>query len=289
MSGYADYMCAKNILIAHASVYHLYNNEFRKDQGGQIGISLSAEWYEPQTKDDVEAAENLIQFEVGIFANPIFSEAGNYPSVVKERIAARSQAQGFLRSRLPELTPEEVAFIKGSSDFFGLNHYSTVITNRNESMSENSNSPFYYDDVGITPDQSSRIKAPWGLYKILRKIREEYNNPAIIISENGFSNQGGLIDDDRIHYFRTYINAVLDAIDDGCDVRAYTAWSLMDNFEWALGYTERLGLYEVDYESPERTRTPRKSAYFYKEMLRTRTLDYHYEPDMSLGISVVSN
>ncbi|CAG9566625.1 unnamed protein product [Danaus chrysippus] len=275
--------------MAHASVYHLYNNEFRKGQGGQIGIGLNGKWYEPQTEDDVEAAENFIQFELGIYANPIFSEAGDFPSAVKERIAARSQAQGFLRSRLPELTPEEVAFIKGSSDFFGLNHYSTVITNKTKSIREDSSSPLYIDDVGLNVEQSDHIKVPWGLYNMLIKIRDEYNNPTVVIAENGFSTEGGLIDDDRIHYFRTHIDAVLDAIDDGCDVKLYTAWSLMDNFEWTLGYNGRFGLYEVDYESPERTRTPRKSAYFYKEMLRTRTLDYHYEPDMSLGLNVDDN
>ncbi|CAG9566619.1 unnamed protein product [Danaus chrysippus] len=195
ISGYADYMCAKNLLVAHANVYHLYNNEFRSLQDGQIGITLSAKWYEPESDRDIEAAEDTIQFE----------------------------------------------------------------------------------------------RVPWGFYKLLTKIREDYNNPPVFITENGFSTRGGLIDDDRVKYYRTYIDVMLDAIEDGSDIRVYAAWSLMDNFEWMRGYSERFGLYEVDYESPERTRTPRKSAYFYKEMLRTRTLDYHYEPDMSLGMNIDDN
>ncbi|XP_061378129.1 myrosinase 1-like isoform X2 [Danaus plexippus] len=298
ISGYADYMCAKNLLVAHANVYHLYNNVFRKAQGGQIGITLSAKWYEPESDRDSEAAEDIKQFEWGLYANPIFSEFGDYPAVMKDRIAAKSKEQGFPRSRLPQFTPEEIDFIKGSSDFIGLNHYTTNIVYRNESVYGYYSSPSFYDDIEVISYQDSSwdsaasnwLKSvPWGFYKLLTKIREDYNNPPVFITENGFSTRGGLIDDDRVKYYRTYIDAMLDAIEDGSDIRVYAAWSLMDNFEWMRGYSERFGLYEVDYESPERTRTPRKSAYVYKEMLRTRTLDYHYEPDMSLGMNVDDN
>ncbi|GBP05949.1 Cytosolic beta-glucosidase [Eumeta japonica] len=120
---------------------------------------------------------------------------------------------------------------------------------------------------------------PWGFSKLLTRIRESCNNPPVYITENGFSTRGGLQDDDRVRYYRSYLSALLDAIDEGSDIRAYAAWSLMDNFEWMQGYTERFGLYEVDYESPERTRTPRKSAFVYKEIIRTRALDFNYEPD----------
>ncbi|CAG9566620.1 unnamed protein product [Danaus chrysippus] len=286
------------MLVAHANVYHLYNNEFRGAQGGQIGITLSTPWTEPESEKDMEAAEDVIQFEWGLYANPIFSESGDYPSVVKERIAMKSKEQGFPRSRLPQFTPEEVDLIKGSSDFFGLNHYTTNIVYRNESVNGYYSSPSFSDDVEVISyqedswDSGASVwlkRVPWGFYNLLSKIRKDYNNPPVYITENGFSTRGGLVDDDRIKYYRTYIDAMLDAIEDGSDIRVYAAWSLMDNFEWGNGYSIRFGLYEVDYESPERTRTPRKSAYVYKEMLRTRTLDYHYEPDMSLRIDGEEN
>ncbi|OWR46180.1 seminal fluid protein CSSFP001 [Danaus plexippus plexippus] len=298
VSSHFHYMCAKNLLVAHANVYHLYNNKFREVQGGQVGITISSAWAEPESENDMKAAEDAMQFEMGLFANPIFSESGDYPSVMKERIAAKSKEQGFPRSRLPQFTPEEVDLIKGSSDFIGLNHYTTNIVYRNESVYGSYSSPSLEDDVEVLSYQDSSWdsgasswlkRVPWGFYKLLTKIREDYNNPPVFITENGFSSRGGLIDDDRVKYYRTYIDAMLDAIEDGSDIRVYTAWSLMDNFEWMEGYSERFGLYEVDYESPERTRTPRKSAYVYKEMLRTRTLDYHYEPDMSLGMNVDEN
>ncbi|GBP05953.1 Myrosinase 1 [Eumeta japonica] len=220
--------------VAHAKAYHIYDEEFKPVNGGVIGITLSANWYEPETdsESDTTATEERIQFEWGQYAHPIYSVSGDFPPVMKEKIAAKSEEQGYPRSRLPEFTPEEI-----------------------ESM------------------------VPWGFYKLLTKIRESYNNPPVFITENGFSTTGGLEDDNRIRYYRGYLSAMLDAMEEGSDVRAYAAWSLMDNFEWMQGYTERFGLYEVDYESPERTRTPRKSAFVYKEILRTRTLDPNYEPD----------
>lgn len=64
MSGYADYMCSKNLLLAHASVYRMYKNEFQSTQGGAVGITLSATWFEPESEKHADAAEDAIQFEV---------------------------------------------------------------------------------------------------------------------------------------------------------------------------------------------------------------------------------
>ncbi|XP_075991782.1 lactase/phlorizin hydrolase-like [Anticarsia gemmatalis] len=288
IKGYADYMCTKNLLMAHARAYHIYNDEFRPTQGGSIFISLSAQFYEPETENDVVAAEETCQFEWGQYAHPIFSKTGDFPPIMKEKIAAKSAAQGFPRSRLPEFTPEEIEYVRGTSDFFGLNHYSTYLTYRNDSVIGRYDVPSYYDDLGTISYQSSEWEAgassflkvvPWGFYKLLTKIREDFDNPTVFVTENGYSSYGGLDDDNRISYYRQYINAMLDAIDEGSSFKGYTAWSIMDNFEWMRGYTERFGLYEVDYESPERTRTPRKSAFVYKEIIRSRALDWHYEPD----------
>ncbi|XP_041969210.1 myrosinase 1-like [Aricia agestis] len=295
ITGYAEYLCTKNLLVAHAKTYHIYNDEFRSTQGGTIGITLSAKWYEPENDDHMEASEDHYQFEVGQYAYPIFSKTGDFPPSMKKRIAENSEKQGFFRSRLPEFTADEIELVRGSSDFLGINHYTTLIAYRNESVDGVYDSPSYRHDMGVIgyalsdwpKGASSWLNVvPWGFYKLLTKIKDDFDNPPVIIAENGFSSQGGLNDDDRIDYYRSYLDAMLDAMEEGCDVRAYTAWSLMDNFEWLEGYSERFGLYEVDFKSPEKTRTPRKSAYIYKEMLRTRTLDFSYEPDMTKPMTI---
>lgn len=291
--GIAEYLCAKHLLLAHAKAWHIYNNEFRSVQDGIIGITISARYYEPasDSSEDILAAETAAQFEWEQYAYPIFSVKGNFPPIMIENIAQKSAAQGFPRSRLPEFTEEEVEYVRGTSDFFGLNHYSSSMVYRNASVYNKHPVPSYYDDIDIgeymDPDWGYSVSpwlrvVPWGFYKLLKQIKEDYNNPLIFITENGFSTLTGLDDSERVAYFRTYLDAMLDAIDEGCDVRNYAAWSLMDNFEWMEGYVDRFGLYEVDFDSPERTRTPRKSAFVYKEIVRTRSLDHNYEPDTSV-------
>jgi beta-glucosidase len=77
-------------------------------------------------------------------------------------------------------------------------------------------------------------------------------------------------DPERIDYLDAHLGACLDAIDRGADLRGYYAWSLLDNFEWAWGYSRRFGLVRVDYDTQERT--PKDSARRYAEIARTRSL-----------------
>lgn len=80
-------------------------------------------------------------------------------------------------------------------------------------------------------------EVPWGFNKVLIEVKTLYDNPPVYVLENGWATTGGLLDDDRISYHRNYLNALLDAVEEGCDIRAYAVWSLIDNFEWFNGYT----------------------------------------------------
>lgn len=129
-----------------------------------------------------------------MYAHPIFSESGDFPPIMKSKIAAKSAEQGFFRSRLPEFTPEEVELVRGSSDFFGLNHYTTDIVYRNDSVKGFHPSPSYYDDIDIIkyqPDDWESAASTWLkvsfnslLYKrLLANIRMTYVTHFINVEE----------------------------------------------------------------------------------------------------------
>ncbi|VEN60248.1 unnamed protein product [Callosobruchus maculatus] len=126
-SGVGEYICSKNILLAHATAWRIYDTQFRQTQKGRINIVLDSEWFEPGTDEDKEAAERKFQFMYGLYANPIYR--GNWPQVVIDRVELRSKLEGYAQSRLPELTVEEQNFIKGAYDYLTINHYSSSMTN----------------------------------------------------------------------------------------------------------------------------------------------------------------
>ncbi|XP_070575579.1 cytosolic beta-glucosidase-like [Ptychodera flava] len=280
VSGNGDktYIVSHNLIKSHAKAWHIYNDEFRSTQNGLIGITLNSDWFEPENRDeqaDLDASERMMQFMLGWYAHPIF--LGDYPEVMKNRIANLSAHQGLNESRLPEFTAEEIEYIKDTSDFFGLNHYTSLLVNDN--VDHEPDPPSWDKDHGVNrfpgenwPRAESEwlYSVPWGIRRLLVWIKEEYGDPSVYVTENGFSTADidDLNDQGRIDYYRSYINEVLKAtIVDNVNVQAYTAWSLMDNFEWAEGYTERFGIHYVDFNDDERPRSQKESAKEYARIV----------------------
>ena len=271
------YVAAKHIHMAHAKVYRLYEATFKPQFGGRVGITLNTDWFEPADESNpshVAMAEQSQQFRLGIWASPIFH--GQYPEIVRDIIGNRSEAQGFAESRLPAFTEDEVTLLKGSLDFLGLNMYTSDLAEPYDFPIEEvsvaaDNGAFYTKDETWYSSGSFWLKVtPQGIRKTLNWIREKYDNPPVIITENGVSDNIGNIDDlSRIYYYKHYINNVLKAILlDKCNVEGYVAWSLLDNFEWSFGYTMKFGLTRVDFSSPNRTRTPKASSRFIEKLAR---------------------
>ncbi|RUS76031.1 hypothetical protein EGW08_016209 [Elysia chlorotica] len=274
--GLGVYRVAHNIIRSHSRAYHVYNNNFKRLYNGQVGITLDIEWKEPLTNSlaDSLAADRAIQFKLGWFGNAIYAGSGDYPEVMKRYVAEKSKRQGLSKSRLPEFTDQEKQLNKGAYDFLGINHYTSHLVGDHPRPDSWEN--YEQDqDVDIKSDpcwpntQADWLKVnPWGLRNILRWARDHFNNPPIFITESGRPDDADLHDDGRIYYYNNYINEVLKAIKlDNVDVRGYTAWSLMDNLEWTSGYFAKFGLYSVDFSSPNRTRTPRASAHFYRQLV----------------------
>ncbi|XP_004403603.1 PREDICTED: lactase-phlorizin hydrolase [Odobenus rosmarus divergens] len=276
--GTAPYNVGHNLLKAHAEAWHLYNDVYRARQGGVISITISSDWAEPRdpsNQEDVEAARRYVQFMGGWFAHPIFKN-GDYNEVMKTRIRDRSLAAGLSKSRLPEFTENEKRRINGTYDFFGFNHYTTILAYNLDYASWISSFDADRGVASITdrswPDSGSFwLKVtPFGFRKILNWLKEEYNNPPIYVTENGVSQRGemDLNDTLRIYYLRSYINEALKAVQDKVDLRGYTVWSVMDNFEWTIGFAERFGLHFVNYTDPSLPRIPKASAKFFASIAR---------------------
>ncbi|XP_071507223.1 lactase/phlorizin hydrolase-like [Diadema antillarum] len=279
--GTITYVVAHTIIKAHARAYHTYNDTYRRIQGGEIGITLNSDFYEPFNRSvpsHVEAADRAFQFYLGWFAHPIFLN-GDYPEVMKYKVAQKSAFQlQFNESRLPVFTEEEKAYIVHTADFFGLNTYTSSLVLPVPELNVSLPVSYWLDqDVLPFKDQSWPYTAhqgfrivPWGIRRLLAWIYNEYNVP-VYVTENGMAttDTDDLDDEERVKYLRSYTNEVLKAyLLDGVDVRGYVAWTLMDNFEWAVGFTERFGLHYIDFNDPERTRIPKKSASFFAEVIR---------------------
>nr|CAH7741390.1 unnamed protein product [Callosobruchus chinensis] len=276
-SGIADYNCTYYLLKAHAEAWHIYDKEFREKQKGRISIVVDYSWWEPLITNNTaftDAADAGIQFMSGLYANPVY--LGDWPTIVKKRVAELSKKEGEKKSRLPEFTKEEIVRIRGTYDFFGVNYYTSVLALPNLIPLPRG----ILNDRGCLqiqpPDweggKSIWLKVtPWGLKKLLKYLKDTYNNPEIIITENGYSDTGELEDDKRISYIKQHLNVILEARDEfGVNVSAYTVWSLMDNFEWVDGYQSCFGLYHVDFSDPKRKRTIKKSALYYRDVIKSR-------------------
>ena len=167
----------------------------------------------------------------------------------------------------------DFATIAARLDWMGVNYYSSFIARGLDAPAPTAEgarpTPFVgCDDVEFVPNGLPQTHMGWdvvpdGLHNTLFRVTRDYDAPPLYITENGSAYDdvvvdGEVHDADRIAYLEAHLGACLDAIDDGVDLRGYFAWSLLDNFEWAWGYTRRFGIVRVDYDTQERT--PKDSA-----------------------------
>jgi beta-glucosidase len=169
----------------------------------------------------------------------------------------------------PKFTPEDLKIISGPLDFVGINIYTPTYVRADSS-------PLGFTVVSH-PKSYPHMASSWlsigpeALYWGPRHVAKIWNVKEIYITENGCSSSdvpapdGIVYDSDRVMYLRNYLTQLQRATADGVPVKGYFLWSLMDNFEWADGYTNRFGLHYVDYATQKRT--PKLSAAFYREVI----------------------
>ncbi len=254
---------AHNLLVSHGLVVQ----KFREMSiSGDIGLTLNLTTAYPLTtsKDDQEAAELYEAYYNGWFLDPIFK--GKYP---KKLLKIYEEKYGHI-----DYLKEDMEIIKESIDFLGINYYSRGLVEKDESAD-------FFGIKTIKPDTSDYTAMNWeiypeGLYDLLVNISENYTKLPLYITENGaaFNDEivnGEVNDRDRVNYLKGHFKAAYNAIKDGVNLERYYVWSLMDNFEWAFGYSKRFGIIYVDYTTKERTL--KKSAHWYKKVIKNNGFD----------------
>nr|WPM03616.1 myrosinase 2 [Phyllotreta armoraciae] len=279
-SGVWNYQCNKNLMKANAAVYRMYKAEF-PEYRAPLGIVMDCQWYYPKTEspEDVEATERLWEFDCGMYFHPIFK--GDWPEIVKQRVAERSEAEGLASSRLPAFTPEEIEFVKGTSDYIAINHYTTMLVN-NDKEGPYTKSDYNYDTRAVMsnhPDWDESFVGwaivPSGVRDLLNHLKNSYGDAPVIFAEMGLPDNGSSLEDDlRIRYFHEYFCYILEAMQvDNVNVAAIIPWSLLDNLEWVRGFGIHFGLFGIDFHNdPTLTRRPKKSANYYRQIATTHRL-----------------
>lgn len=238
--------------------------------GVELGITLSMTPIEPVTPADEAAAARLNEFVNFITYDAVFR--GAYPADLWRRLR-------FIR---PHVGPDDMRIISGKVDFVGLNNYSRAPGIRRwwmpfigaDSPREKPAAREYVRD-GVQFTTMGWEVCPDAIGQCLRWIRERYGNPPTWITENGIAladapDGAGRVEDPlRIAYLRAHMGEAEKALAEGSDLRGYLVWSLMDNFEWALGQSKRFGLIHVDY--PSLTRRIKASGHWIRDLIEAKS------------------
>lgn len=245
-----------HLMVAHGKTVQ----KFRElNTEGQIGYAPNTTWLEPYSdlREDIDACRREIAFYIDWFMDPVFK--GEYPQFMVD----------WFQNKGVELHIEEgdLQIINQPIDFLGINYYTGHIARykKDAGLLDHEMVEYGYErtDIGwpIYPD---------GLYNVLLTIKNQYGDIPIYITENGSCyndepKNGRVKDEKRIDYLKQHLVALDRSIKSGVNVKGYLTWSLLDNFEWAFGYTMRFGIVHVNYRTLERTK--KDSFYWLKQTI----------------------
>ncbi|CAL9593986.1 GH1 family beta-glucosidase [Streptomyces sp. enrichment culture] len=236
-------------------------------RSAEVSLTLNLHAVRPLTgsEADRDAARRIDALGNRVFLDPVFH--GRLPEDLVADTAALTD-WSFVRDGDLELAATPV-------DSLGINYYSptVVAAGTHEGPSP---WPGAEGHVRFEPAPGPRTAMDWpvdadGLYELLTRLRDELPRVPLVITENGaayddYADPSGAVHDpERVAYLRQHLAAVHRAIEDGADVRGYFLWSLLDNFEWAYGYSKRFGIVHVDFASQRRT--PKDSARWYADVI----------------------
>lgn len=257
-SAFEPVLASQNLLRAHGEAVRRYRAIGKQ----RIGIAVNLEPKMPATDGDADMAafRRADGYVNRQFLDPIFF--GRYPDEMREIFA-----EGWV-----EPLETDAALFREPIDFLGINYYSRAVVRDDPSC-------WPVGARGVRQDASAHTALDWeiypqGLRDILIRIKSRYGDVPLYVTENGAAFDdpeplGGIVDDaPRCDYLRDHLLAVHDAIRHGVDLRGYFAWSLLDNLEWAWGFSKRFGLVHVDFAT--RQRTLKASGLLYADVIQSK-------------------
>jgi beta-glucosidase len=262
-------IASHRMLCAHGAAVQAYRSEGKH----RIGIVVNLEPKRPASEAvaDGEAAARADAYMNRQYLDPVF--LGEYPRELGE----------IFGEAWPTWPAEDHALIRQRIDFLGVNYYTRAVT-RFDPDAWPLRAATVRQKRAIYTDNGWEV-FPDAITEALVWVKARYGNPPIYVTENGaaffdppLAEAGRVADPLRVAYLRQHIEAVRTAREAGVDVRGYFVWSLLDNFEWSLGYSTRFGIVHVDFDTQQRT--PKDSARFYAEVVAShgRSLDAAVAP-----------
>lgn len=230
------------------------------DSNLKLGAVLAVNPVRPlrEEEEDVVAAAKADAVDNGTFVLPIME--GTYPAEVGRDMAHAPVIAGDLNE------------VSQPLDFIGINYYTEHYAKHSDTDGRG------YEYVKTEGSKRSYLGLeviPEGLGRVLDMFKDKYGNPELYITETGYSYREeredlalGKPDRPRIDFYRDHLEVCAQAIERGVNLKGFFAWTLMDNFEWALGYRARFGLMHTNFETQERT--PKASYNYYRDVIEAR-------------------
>lgn len=257
-------IAAHHILLSHGAAVEEFRKFNFKDSKIGITLNLTPSYPASSSKEDKEAAFRFDGLSNRWFLDPVFR--ASYPEDMKEVYSEFVGEFDFIKGG-------DLQRISIKSDFLGVNYYSRELIEFSQDLELN----FRKTHGNFERTEMDWEIVPESLYDIIIRLRKEYTRIPIYITENGaafndrVSKDGKVNDNKRIDYLRKHLKKVVELNSKGADIRGYFLWSLMDNFEWANGYSKRFGVVFVDYETQERIL--KDSAIWYKDLIKKRIIE----------------
>jgi beta-glucosidase len=273
-------IAAHHLNLAHGLAIQALRGTVRDD--AQFSVTLNLHVFRPDGPSGDAARRKLDAVGNDVFLGPMLE--GRYSDELRE-VTREVTDWEFVREG-------DLGDIHQPLDVLGVNYYATSRVRLWDGVGERQNADGHREalgspwpgaeDVEFLEQPGPRTEMGWnidpaGLYDLLAQLSERFPQLPLMITENGAAfadvpaesaaSAGITIDDqDRIDFVRRHLAEVERAIADGIDVRGYFLWSLLDNFEWAWGYSKRFGIVHVDFDTL--VRTPKASAHWYAEVIR---------------------